>query len=81
LEHIKDAKIMLFGSRADDTKKGGDIDIFVETDKNVTLRDELKILATIETRGVERKVDLVVKTPFKANQTIFETILKEGIIL
>ena len=27
------AKVYIFGSRADLTKKGGDIDIFIETDK------------------------------------------------
>jgi len=29
----KGAKVYIFGSRADLTKKGGDIDIFIETDK------------------------------------------------
>jgi len=29
----KDVKVYIFGSRADLTKKGGDIDIFIETDK------------------------------------------------
>lgn len=31
LKHIQDATIILFGSRINDEKKGGVIDIFVET--------------------------------------------------
>jgi len=37
LKHITDAKIILFGSRIYDEKKGGDIDIFVETKQQVNL--------------------------------------------
>lgn len=81
LDHIFDGEIFLFGSRVDDSKKGGDIDIFVETKQNITLKEELQILSEIELKGISRKVDLVIKTPFKKEQSIFETILKEGVIL
>ena len=81
LNHIDDAKIMLFGSRVDDTKKGGDIDIFVQTNHKVTLIDELNILSDIEIDGIERKIDLVIQTPYKKEQPIFQTALKEGVIL
>ena len=55
------AKVYIFGSRADLNKKGGDIDIFIETDKKTSLQDELKFLAKLEIKGIERKVDLVVR--------------------
>lgn len=80
-KHIYDAEIILFGSRIDDNRKGGDIDIFVETKYNITLKDELKILSELEKNGISRKVDLIIKTPFKKEQSIFKTILKEGIHL
>ena len=80
-ETIEDAKIFLFGSRTDDTKKGGDIDLFVQTQKNITLRDELKILARMEFRGIERKIDLIIQSPASIHQKLFETIAKEGILL
>lgn len=80
-ETIDDAKVFLFGSRTDDTKKGGDIDLFVQTHKNISLKDELKILAQMEFRGIERKIDLIIQTPQTPPQKLFETILKEGILL
>ena len=81
LAYISDAKVMLFGSRTDDSKKGGDIDIFVETSKDVNLKDKIKILAQIEISGLQRKVDLIVKTPKSPEQNIFKTIQQEGIVL
>ena len=81
LNSIKDANIILFGSRVDDTKKGGDIDIFVQTNQKVNLSDELNILTGIEIDGIERKVDLIIQTPYKQIQPIFQTALKEGINL
>ena len=64
-----------------DYKKGGDIDIFVETQHDITLRDKIKLLAQIEIFGIERKVDLVFKTPKSKEQSIFQTIANEGIVL
>ena len=57
-KHINDAKIILFGSRVFDDKKGGDIDIFIETEKQIDMREQIKILTDIEMGGVARKVDI-----------------------
>ena len=81
LKYICDAKIILFGSRVDDNKKGGDIDIFVETKQQVGLRQQIKILTDLEINGISRKVDMILKTPTTKEQPIFKTIYKDGIIL
>lgn len=81
LKHIQDAKIILFGSRVYDDKKGGDIDIFVETKQHVTLKQQIKILTDLEMNGIGRKVDMVFKTPTTKDQPIFLTIHQEGIVL
>lgn len=80
-KYIDDAKIKLFGSRVYDYKKGGDIDIYVETLSNVSLLNKIKILTDIEIAGITRKVDLVIKTPKSKFQSIFATIEKEGVAL
>lgn len=79
--YIRDAKIILFGSRVDDSKKGGDIDIYVETEQNIDVSTQVKILASIELSGLLRKVDLVIKTPASKYQSIFSTAKKEGVVL
>lgn len=81
LKYIKDAKIVLFGSRVYDDKKGGDIDIFVETKQTITLKQKIEILTYFEIDGIDRKVDLIIKTPNTKYQPIFDTIYKEGIVL
>jgi predicted nucleotidyltransferase len=80
-KHITDAKIILFGSRVDDTKRGGDIDIFVETGQQVNLKQQIKILTDIRMDGCDRKVDMVIKTPTTKDQPIFQTIYQNGIVL
>lgn len=77
----ENAKVYIFGSRTDLNKKGGDIDIFIETDKNVSLEEELKFLAKLEIKGIERKVDLVVKTPYKKEKTIYKTAKETGVLI
>ena len=52
------AKIWLFGSRVDDQKRGGDVDIFVETESMDALR---RVMCKSElTEIFDLKVDLIV---------------------
>ena len=81
LRHIKNANIILFGSRVYDNKKGGDIDLLIQTNENIGLKEEIKILTELEYNGIERKVDLLIQSPYKKEQSIFKTAIKEGIVL
>ncbi|HEK25752.1 MAG: nucleotidyltransferase domain-containing protein [Hydrogenobaculum sp.] len=54
----KDAKIFIFGSRADLSKKGGDIDILILSDK-IDLDAELSIRAELLIKLGDRKIDIV----------------------
>ncbi len=54
-----DAKIILFGSRTDLSKKGGDIDLLVISDK-IDFRKRREILVDLELSLGDRKIDLIV---------------------
>ena len=60
---FKSGEIYLFGSRVDDTKKGGDIDLYlVVDDKTELFRKKLKFLAKIKKVLGEQKIDVVFNT-------------------
>ncbi|MCH7515083.1 MAG: nucleotidyltransferase domain-containing protein [Bacteroidetes bacterium] len=66
-----EAKIYLFGSRADDNARGGDIDILVLTSKKISLSDKQHVYFEFCKQFGEQKVDIVNFTfkedpPFKA---------------
>jgi len=53
-------EIYLYGSRADDALKGGDIDLLVFSEK-LTFSDKITALVEIKDILGERKIDLTVK--------------------
>ncbi len=75
------SKLYLFGSRVYDDKKGGDIDIFVESTHNIDMQIQINFLRDIYKNVTERKVDLIIKTPFTEDRPIFCTAKEEGILL
>ncbi len=72
-------RIFLFGSRIDDEKKGGDIDIFFESSKKLGLKTMLSLEYRLTTL-CETKVDLLVKTPEQEERAIFG-IARKGVTL
>jgi len=61
-EIFEDVTIYLFGSRLDESKKGGDIDLFVISN-NATLQNKIKALAKLK-RLLHKPVDLVLHKDF-----------------
>ncbi len=73
-----DAGIWLFGSRTNDARRGGDIDLYVETRHPELLR-ELRSKIEIEA-AVDLHVDLIVATPVD-DRPIARIAKSEGIRL
>ena len=73
-------KVFLFGSRVDDNKRGGDIDIFILSDKKYTLQVLNKIKTGFMQRFGWQKLDLVNWT-FKEKNTFKDLVADEAIEL
>ena len=74
-------KLYLFGSRTDDNKKGGDIDLFIETMEKVDINTEIDFLKALYKNATSRKIDLLIKTPYRQDKPIYSTAINEGIRL
>jgi uncharacterized protein len=61
-----DVEVGLFGSRADDQRRGGDIDLLICRPRQrveQTLREKIQFLAQLERRLGERTVNVVIEQP------------------
>lgn len=78
-----DTMVRLFGSRVDDTQRGGDIDLLVEPRLPLEnrIQAECKLAARLFIRLGGRKVDVIIKQPGMSSQLIHEQAIVHGIIL
>ncbi|MCL5030367.1 MAG: nucleotidyltransferase domain-containing protein [Bacteroidetes bacterium] len=77
----KDAKVYLFGSRTDDNKKGGDIDLYIETDvKENIFEKKIKIMGALHKVLGEQKIDIVINN-FSSDKYIYTVAKIEGLLL
>jgi predicted nucleotidyltransferase len=73
-----EASIWLFGSRTDDNKKGGDIDIAVLS-KKIGIAEKIRIKRAICNKIGDQKIDLLVSN--FGNEAFFKRAVKEGLRL
>jgi len=74
----QDTKVWLFGSRIDDDKRGGDVDLYVETQQPCSLPIKLQLMSKIQRLLDMRKVDLIIHVQGEALKDIGRTAMLEG---
>ena len=74
----KDVKVILFGSRVYDDKKGGDIDLYVIIE-NPTYERKKNFWIELQERLGEQKIDIILSE--NPNRAIEKVALKEGVEL
>jgi predicted nucleotidyltransferase len=75
-----DVRVMLFGSRVDDTKRGGDIDLFVEpSDSADIITKKIRLAAQLQIRLGEQKIDIVVAAD--STRLIEQEARRTGVVL
>ena len=79
----KESRIWLFGSRLDDSKRGGDIDLLVETEMVVPGRvDALcQLEGALPVRLGNRKIDVLLKDASTADAPIYHAARQTGVLL
>ncbi len=78
LYHDPEAEIYLYGSRCDDKKRGGDIDIAIVSDE-ITKSEKSKIRLTLYNLIGEQKIDIV---SGKITESVFlEKAVRTGVLL
>ncbi len=76
-----EVSVYLFGSRVDDNKRGGDIDLYIKSNKIIQdkMNKKIKFLLELKKKIGEQKVDLVVSS--NKNRLIEKIAVSEGIKL
>jgi len=77
----EDCKLYLFGSRVDDSKKGGDIDLLLESKDEVSSEQKIMFLANVQRNITERKVDLLIADKNRKDLEIVRIAKETGIEL
>lgn len=80
-----DAQVRLFGSRADDSKRGGDIDLLISTqerDIEALLQAEIVLLTKLREQLGDQKIDVLLDYPSrKVRPPILGIAMQTGILL
>lgn len=76
-------RVYLFGSRTNDKKKGGDIDLLIKTNNKTiaTLLNKLLFIVDLKTKIGDQKIDVVFDLKEKYSGNFLDSIKKQSIQL
>jgi predicted nucleotidyltransferase len=76
------AEVWLFGSRADDSQRGGDIDLYIETDvEHGIVSRRADLLCELEAIFGEQKIDITVHPRSRPPHSLHEIARERGVLL
>ncbi len=78
-----EATVTVFGSRIDDSARGGDIDLLIQSEAPITQRERkaLKLVARLQIRLGDQPIDVLVLDPETTRQPVHEEALRMGVRL
>ena len=78
-----ESRVWLFGSRVDDTARGGDIDLYIETEGTVENRASAaaRFSASLQLRLGDQRIDVVLVDSHTRPQQIHEAAKEGGVQL
>jgi hypothetical protein len=81
----KDDHLWLFGSRTDPQKRGGDIDLYIETpttEKDIYYRKKIDFSIKVQDKIEEQKIDIIINfLPEKKDAKIYQEARRTGILM
>jgi predicted nucleotidyltransferase len=77
--------IWLFGSRVDDSKKGGDIDLYIETtiaEYTLAFRKKMDFMIYLQNKIGEQKIDVILNcVALQKDKPIYQVAKETGILI
>jgi predicted nucleotidyltransferase len=79
----ENVKVSLFGSRTQDERRGGDIDLFVSTpeEEKLKIRNKVDFITDLDLKIGDQRIDVVLDRPSIRNSDFYQTIRKNAIQL
>ena len=79
----EDVHVYLFGSRTDDRKKGGDIDLFIQNqdDKKSDIKSKIDFITDLILLLGDQKIDVILDNTNIKKTGFYKSILKTAILL
>ena len=77
-----EVQVFLFGSRVDDSARGGDIDLFIKAETvMLNSRNKIAFISDLVMKIGERRVDVVLDNEKREKEQFFKTIEKTAVKL